>query len=276
MGSRSRSFLLVVALALGAASGCSILTDLDGLSTPLTSTADATAPESGADAPNDSRVVDASDGGLAICRPGLTGEGCRTSCPAGRAGLACDYELAFALDIPRTAEWNVASDVPYETKPSGPTSALRRVGYRFALDSDEVWVEMDAFTQDATKLGVPVDDLFREKVENVRVFSFSPRLSHMLEPTQGNIEFWSHCYGEGSDGDYDDDDAITQSEPDCYGSMQVHVAGSTVFAFNRWSEGGGFLDVGIGKNLKAGESDWTFARNAATFQNRRLEVYVLR
>lgn len=276
MGSRSRSLLLFVALGLGAASGCSLLTDLDGLSAPRTSTPDAAVVDGGTDAPNDSVAEDARDAGLAICRPGLTGEGCTTSCPAGRAGLACDYELAYALDIPRTAEWNVASDVPYETKPSGPASALRRVAYRFALDSEEVWVEMDAFTQDVTKLGVPVDDLFREKVENVRVFAFSDRLSHVLVPTQGNIEFWSHCYGEGSDGDYDDDDAISQSEPDCYGSMQVHVAGNIVFAFNRWSEGGGFLDVGIGKSNKPGESDWTFSQSAAKFAKRRLEVYVLR
>jgi hypothetical protein len=56
--------------------------------------------------------------------------------------------------------------------------------------------------------------------------------------------------------------------------MQIHVGGQPVLAFNRWSESGLKVDVGIGKSPTANRLDWTFAENSASFTKRRLEVYV--
>jgi hypothetical protein len=46
-----------------------------------------------------------------------------------------------------------------------------------------------------------------------------------------------------------------------------------VIAFNRFSQGNGNFDLGLGPSSGA-NPDWTFAGNSATFTSRRLEVYV--
>ena len=56
--------------------------------------------------------------------------------------------------------------------------------------------------------------------------------------------------------------------------MQVHnfEAKQTLFAFNHWGAGTG-CDLGIG-NAPAGNPDWTFAKNGATYETKRLRVLV--
>ena len=271
---RRRRWPLVVALGacvpLGA---CSLANDLSGFST-----ADAVLAEAGST--DAAGVGDGEGGGMpvtpdaaAICRPGFHGPSCSTPCPAGMAGAACDYELVLGLDIPVAADWNEASDVPYAVNRTGSAGAFSRVGYRLVLDDQEVWVELDAFTTDATRLGVPVDWTFQKPVTNAIVFSFAANQPHVLVPTGGNVELWSDCYGEGPDGRFDHDDTRDDS-PDCYGSMQVHVGGKPVLSFNQWTEApASDLDIGIGP-APTNDLDWTFARNAAKFTKRRLEVYV--
>ena len=56
--------------------------------------------------------------------------------------------------------------------------------------------------------------------------------------------------------------------------MQVHnfEAKQTLFAFNHWGAGTG-CDLGIG-NAPAGNTDWTFAKNGASYGSKRLRVLV--
>lgn len=270
---------LSAAAASSAVVACSLLTDLDGLS----SRPDAGAPEDAAE-PADAGGVDAGgvDAALDVkpdasvsCRPGFTGDGCTTPCPKGTAGSACDFRLVLGLDIPVSGAWNTAADVPYSEDATASAGAFARVGYRLVLDAEEVWVELDAFTPDATRLGIPVDWTFDQSVGNVVVHSFAARQASILSPTAGNIEMWSNCYGRGANSKYDHDDDITAAEPDCYGSFQVHVAKEPVISFNRWTQGTGSFDIGIGRAPATEEHpDWTFSENAGTFQRRRLEIYV--
>lgn len=221
--------------------------------------------EDGPSAPDDAQAK--------ICRPGFTGIDCTTPCPAGKAGAACDFERVLGLDIPVRAEWNVPADVPYSEDRTASVGLFSRIAYRLVLDSNEVWVELDAFTNDAKLLGVPVDWSFDQPIANAIVHSFAPTQPHVLVPTSGNVELWSSCYGEGADGVFDADDH-EGGDTDCYGSMQIHVAGKPVLSFNHWSQGGTKdLDLGIGPS-PGNHLDWTFAENAATFTKRRLEVYV--
>ncbi len=280
---RRRGWALVVAFAacvpLGA---CSLVNDLSGFSTAgavLTEAGSTDAPSAG-DGDGGDGGGGALDTGVlvpldaaAICRPRFHGPSCSTRCPAGTAGAACDYELVLGLDIPVAADWNAASDVPYSDNRTGSAGPFSRVGYRFVLDDQEVWVELDAFTTDATRLGVPVEWTFQQPVTNAIVFSFAANLPHVLVPTDGNVEFWSDCYGAGPDGKFDHDDEKDNS-PGCFGSMQVHVGGTPVLSLNRWTEApAGDLDIGIGP-APVNNLDWTFAKNAGQFSKRRLEVYV--
>jgi hypothetical protein len=276
---RSRSCLVLSAIAAIAAcvpiAACSLVTDLDGLAgtadvSPLLDSSDGLDAAQAPEAPQDSAPVDAGSDSDASCRPGFTGPTC-APCPAKTSGPACDFKLVLGLSIPLTANWQTAADVPYSDNASATVTPFTRVAYRLVLDTNEVWVEVDAFTQDATRLGVPVDWTFDVPVSNAIVRSFASNQVDVLVPTAGNIEFWSNCYSEGDGGSYDHDDTISP-EVDCYGSMQVHVNRQPVLSFNRWSQTS-TLDVGIGRS-PIEEPDWTFAQNASTFTTRRLEVYV--
>jgi len=100
--------------------------------------------------------------------------------------------------------------------------------------------------------------------------------------TGGNIEFWPNNYGpansakvpNASDGVYDFGDQVDTGTPDGYGSMQIHNhdARQTLFALNDWKAGNG-ADVGIG-NQPQNNPDWTFAKNAGTYEHKRLRILV--
>ncbi len=263
----------VVALPIAA---CSLLTEVDGLTTPVTPVpADAGALDSSTDsaAAEASADPDASSDAGVPCRPGFTGVGCTTACPTGTAGDACDYRLVLGLDIPVIANWLTAASVPYSDNATASAGVFSRIGYRLILDTEEVWVELDAFTQDATRVGIPADWVFQQPVANVIVHSFAVGQSNVLVPTAGNVELWSSCYTPGDAGTYDSDDVITDN--DCYGSFQIHVAKQPVLCFNDWSGGTVALDVGIGPAPATEKNpDWTFSKNAGRFTKRRLEVYV--
>ena len=269
--------MLAACVPVGA---CSLVTDLGGYSGSITSGGDGGAETDGpptrtedvADAEGvDSSSADAD--AAEICRPGFTGPSCETPCPAGMAGAACDFSLVFALDIPVQADWDVASDVPYASDRTDGVGEFSRVAYRLVLDGDEVWVELDAFTTNAKRLGVPVDWTFDVPVTNVIVHSFAANQPNVLVPAAGNVELWSDCYPEGPGGVFDHDDD-RQNSPDCYGSMQVHVASKPILSFNHWTEGATKNnDIGIGRS-PGKHPDWTFAENAASYAKRRLEIYV--
>ena len=142
---------------------------------------------------------------------------------------------------------------------------------------------MDAFTDDAAKLGVPCASraTFQQKVSNLVVRSNRIGVEEGAVG-DGIIEFFIGNYGTqkklanagGSDKVYDCNDAEVQGK-DGYGCMQVHNAktGATVFAYNHFAVGGA-PDLGIGSNNGNDHTDWTFMGNAAEFTARRLTVLV--
>lgn len=233
-------------------------------------------PERDAEATEDAdATVDAPVEASAFCPVGLSGPTCATPCPSGTAGAACDFELVYRLNLPSSAEWTAAGTVPYSVDRSATIGAFSRVAYQLVLDDAEVWVELDAFTSDATKLGIPVGWAFQQQVNRVIVQSFSPNQRGILEPASGNIEMWPDCYAQGGDGIFDSNDVrVAPLLTPCYGSMQIHVGGHAVLAINRWINPEHVLDLGIGPAPTPLSRDWTFASNANTFVKRRLDVYV--
>ena len=226
---------------------------------------------------NDGVCDDASGERVCTCRPGFGGDDCEIACDVGTAGTDCDFRVVYGVDLPASdLFWFAPADVPYDVEEAATVGAFDRVAYRLILDDEEVWVEMDDFTDDASSLGVPVDAIFDQTVTNVVVRSLAANQPTLAAPSPGYVEMWSDCYEEGADGAFDDDDERTGG-PDCYGSMQVHVAGSPVLVFNRFAQGDGTFDLGIGNGVgvaPVGNADWTFAGNSASFTTRRLEVWV--
>ncbi len=200
-----------------------------------------------------------------------------------------DYELLYALDLAKAAR-QITYDVDRRAQIAGP---IDRVAYFLELrkqgePTQWVYVSMDAFTTDLSKLGVPSlasKAKFQTKVAHMNVLSNKPGIVTGAD-LAGNIEFWPHNYGpqnsagipNASDALWDFGDQIVDPE-DGYGSMQVHnyVAKQTVFAFNNWKGGPG-ADLGIGNSdPKASGSrtlDWTFNGNASQYVVKQLKVLV--
>jgi hypothetical protein len=214
---------------------------------------------------------DSSGAVVCSCNPDFSGDDCATPCPTGTAGAGCGFRLIYGLDIPAAAAaWATAADVPYDVDDAAATATFDRVAYRLIVDDQQVWVEMDPFTNDATELGVPVDALHDVAITNVTVASYSANLASISTPTDGNVEMWSNCYSAGPNGVFDHDDDLGAT--DCYGSLQVHADQQIVLAFNRWAASGTH-ELGIGPS-PAGNPDYTFQQNADDYTERRLEVYV--
>ena len=198
---------------------------------------------------------------------------------------AKDYQLVYDLDIGK-----VAKTVAYDVNNSAQiTTPFDRIAYLLELtkggQSQWVYVSMDAFTDDAGKVGVPTFEskaVFQQYVTNLNV------LSNVKEITtgsglKGNIEFWPNNYSAGnalnipnaSSKAYDFGDTMAVNGN--YGSMQVHnfEAKQTLFAFNCWVRGGGAgCDLGIGNSPGDKATDWTFAKNGASYESKRLRVLV--
>ena len=165
---------------------------------------------------------------------------------------------------------------------------LKRVTY-FLRATDKqggtqwMLVGMDAFTQDATKIGIPTADSgasFQQKVQNLTVVTNAPGVASKTY-SKGNIEFFPNNYaGNGklnlpgnNDGKYDFDDS-PGSPLDGYGSMQVHAFTDklTLFAFNNFTAGT-IADFGFG-NSTGDHPDWTFSKNLNNYESVLLEIYV--
>ena len=208
------------------------------------------------------------------------------------------YEQVYALDIPYGNIDYSVNAVRYAVDNHLRAQPFKRVAYYLELRRENenlqyVWVSMDAFTDDAGKIGLPThaaQAFFQQKVQNLKVWSNVVPCGDIAE---GNIEFWPYSYNPGAglslpgrnDSLYDFDDNCGKSGN--YGSMQVHdyVNKTTLFAYNRW---GGYStsqqDLGIGNCPLAGVangsigtrgSDWTFNANAASYEVRRLEVWAM-
>jgi sialate O-acetylesterase len=199
---------------------------------------------------------------------------------------ARDYHLVYDLDLSKLA-YAPAYDVDAHAKITQP---FDRIAYFLELqnsdgDAKYVYVSMDAFTQDAGKIGVPTfasGEFFQQPLTNLDIVSNVKDIVTGTGITGGNIEFWPNNYGpantakvpNASDGVYDFGDQADTGTTDGYGSMQIHNhdARQTLFALNDWKAGNG-ADVGIG-NQPQDNPDWTFAKNAGAYEHKRLRILV--
>lgn len=195
-----------------------------------------------------------------------------------------EYRLVYDLDLSR-----LGGEIPYKYDGSANVNSFDRIGYlvelRTALgDEQKIFVSMDAFTQDATKIGIPTvasGASFQQGVQNLDVFTTVSGLPVGVAIGEGTVEFWPNNYATengadvpgASSADYDFGD---QPAPplDGYGCMQVHLpsAKKTLFAINHWGAGAD-ADLGIGNSPNA-NIDWTFSGNAKNYPSKRLRVYV--
>ena len=213
-------------------------------------------------------------------------------CPLGAAeaipeseGLVCvqRYDIPVGCDLAKDRPGTLAS-----------VEGVARVGYLLELqdangDTRHVYAEMDSFAEDSDALVLRGDARLpdvRALVSNLVVRTNSPRFTPSPAPVDGFVEFYGSNYSNkatqgipagGDSGKYDWNDTPSPgSTPGPgYGCLQVHdlAKKATALAFNHFNASGTPCDLGIGPAPK-GEPDWTFARNAASFQARRLSVWV--
>jgi len=198
--------------------------------------------------------------------------------------VADQYQLVYDLDLS-----TLAHDIKYDVDNSGQVRAFDRVGYLLELtrangEQQNVFVSMNAFTDDVKKIGVPtvaLEATFQQPVAAMDVFSDVHGITTGTNMEGGNIEFWPHNYGPrnaanvpGASSELWDFGDEPSAPVDGYGSMQVHnaAAGQVVFAINHWTVGAS-ADIGIGTST--GQTrDWTFAGNAGQYSAKRLRVFV--
>lgn len=233
-----------------------------------------------------------------LAEPNLA-NGAGLPCSAFRGGVVPDYDF-FPLKVPEAAEYELvydldlktlAAEVNYAVDRSGEIAgAFDRVGYFMELlpsggGRQWVWTSMDAFTDQAKKLGVPTMGsgiVHQIPVKGLQILSNVAGVSNG-EGFEGSLEFWPHNYGPAnaakvpgaSEALWDFGDSPVPPLAG-YGSMQVHhpAAKQTVFAINQWAAGSGAC-LGIGNSSADPKTrDWTFVANAGTFESARLRVYV--
>lgn len=196
-----------------------------------------------------------------------------------------DYQVVYDLDLTKLGP-KIEYDMDNHEKINRP---FDRIAYFVELgDADkntrDIYVSMDAFTDDAAKIGVPAFGTgaqFQQNVANLNVFSNVKGIVTGQHLDGGNIEFWPGNYGQQNGAnvpnassdvfDFGDEPAAPD---DGYGSMQIHNhnARQTLFAINHWREGKR-ADAGIG-NQPTNNPDWTFAANAGGYHAMRLRVLV--
>ncbi len=209
---------------------------------------------------------------------------------AARAG----YELVYDLAIPARGTAYRYNNVAYSKDRHRHVSAFSRIAYYFELqksgeDVQYVWASMDAFTDDAGKIGVPTAQSgarFQQDVANLFIESNVAGLRTNQTIPVGNIEFWPDSYKTankrglaGADASKYDLDDTPDGVGSHYGSMQLHDtaqgAASCVFGWNKWSSGTDTSDLGLGAYAGSQSTDWTFAANSASYAVRNMQVYVL-
>jgi hypothetical protein len=214
-------------------------------------------------------------------------------------GEFAGFTLVFDLAIPDDLATGATGTVPYTTDNSGSIAPgfFDRIAYYVELNDGTgpqfVWVSMDPFTTDPTKIGVPTaasGAFFQQLVSNMNIESNVATIATGTGITTGNIEFWPVDYATtavigapgASDDLYDWDDKPIQAGD--YASMQVHNhgAGQVLFGYNSWGRSSlGSDDLGIGNNTVANtvdgktHPDWTRRQNAHTYTTTKiLQVYV--
>lgn len=202
------------------------------------------------------------------------------------------YELIHQLAVGNPTYYLNGCNYTIDESLFPRTNAFDRLAYCLELTGTNgvakwVYVSMDAFTPDITKIGVPTfasGAVFQQYVSNLNIYA-SENVANLSVTTgtgiaAGNIEFWPNDYSvgnalgipNGSSTAYDLGD--TRSSGGNYGCMQVHnfAASNTVFAFNYFGGDNRQTTLGIGSQ-PTGEPDWTFNVNAGTYSTRN--IYVL-
>ncbi len=195
------------------------------------------------------------------------------------------YQVVYDLDLTKLGA-AIKYDVDNHANIHQP---FDRIAYFVELqdanmNTQDVFVSMDAFTDDLGKIGVPVFGSgadFQQNVAHLDVFSNVKGIVTGTNLNGGNIEFWPNNYDKpnaanvpNASGDTFDFGDQRTDPADGYGCMQVHNhdAKQTVFAINHWREGT-HADIGIGNQSKD-NPDWTFAGNAGNYRVMRLKVMV--
>lgn len=225
-----------------------------------------------------------------LAEPNLTNSAGLPGVPfrAGEVPTALDsvpgieqYQLVYDLDLSK-----LGSEIKYGVDRSQNVESFDRVAYFMELRKggqtpQHLFVSMNAFTDDVSKIGVPTfqsKSSFQQAVSAVDVHTNVDGVQQG-RGLSGHIEFWPNNYhpaaakGLGSKDMYDFDD--TKVDPvNGYGSMQVHIpaAKQTLFSLNRWSQPSE-SDLGIGNSTGA-HRDWTFSRNINQYTEKRLRIFV--
>lgn len=216
---------------------------------------------------------------------------------AFRAGEVPKYDF-LELKVPESKDMELVYELDLMKLSSAPkylidrtdeiSSQIDRIAYFIQLKKTGArpvfaYASMDAFTDDVKKIGIPTAASkahFQTAVANLRIISNAEGLK-TGEGLNGNIELWPNNYttvssakiAGASDSHYDIGD---QPSPPVngYGCLQIHntAARQTVFAVNQWKSGSK-ADLGIG-NSPGQTRDWTFNRNASTYESGILKVLV--
>ncbi|MDE0861439.1 MAG: Ig-like domain-containing protein [Akkermansiaceae bacterium] len=205
---------------------------------------------------------------------------------------AAGYDLIYHAEIPEAApRWG--NGAPYLVDQSSITdvTAFDRVAYVMELDGDWVFVSFETLSQGSTfaTIGIPTVDVvagtpIQTILSNMDVSSSIAGITEGTGLSGGNIEFWPGNFIPNNVDSIPNADDTTFDWGDGggsgdlgYGTMQIHNhdASEVLFAFNRWGGGGGTTDIGIGNNPNgAGNPDYVFAENAASFESRNIYVLV--
>jgi len=205
------------------------------------------------------------------------------------------YSIVYALDIPNGANTDFHTHgVPYTFDRSLELAGkpFRRIAYYLELKKPGeaakwVFVSMDAFTDDLSKIGVPnIETGVRWQMGLTSMNVVSSANSGATDGTgisTGTVEFWPNSYSTGNEvgvpgasgSTYDFGDDASEGNPSGYGSMQIHnpAESEVIFAYNAWGSASRIGDLGIG-NRPTSHPDWTFADNAADYEIKTLLVLV--
>ncbi len=187
-----------------------------------------------------------------------------------------------------------------------PTQTFDRVAYCLELTGTNgvakwVYVSMDAFTADLSKIGVPTanrNSLFQQYVSNLNVYAYASdgnvAVTTGVGIAAGNIEFWPSNYGASNDKNipgalgtvsgtnyYDFGDGSGPSGTTAgHGCMQIHnyLMAHTILSFSHMGSNNTNPGMGIGNNptpsLTAGQydTDYTFTYNGPAYSVKNLYV----
>ncbi len=204
--------------------------------------------------------------------------------PLSSVEEAANYRLVYELDLSK-----LSSAIKYDVDNHQSVGKFDRIAYLLETQKPDaspefVFVSLDAFTNDAKKIGIPTVEskaLFQQPVKNVTVVSNVQGITNGVGQDGVNIEFWPHNYGPPNSAnvpgasptkfDFGDQYSVPENG---YGSMQIHSFKNkvTLFAINNWKSGPN-ADIGIG-NSTGETADWTFTKSSGNLAEKRLRVFV--